>query len=439
MPDGLASRDHRFASGVRCPALRRQRPNTLSLVIPGFVILVVLVIVAIAITAGRRYMRRIAAAWGDAATVLGLQFEQPRLGRPRLSGTIGRMDVEVDVHMRRSGDSNQAYTRYRISWPSIGFDFRLTRQTGLSRIGRFFGAQDIEVGDPGFDDAFVVKTDSEDRLRALLGPGARGVLVRTGAAYPGVEFGDDSVEYEKRHLETSTDVIISTVRRLVDAATALTGKRRRQSAADVVAARERGELAEVAADLRDAVRARRDDLDEQLLEIDTLATAGEREAAADRIERLAEFLPADPDVRGWQERLAKPPREAARPTPESREVDPEGLARELFSGNSLSFESAAVFEEKFQGAAVRWKGRVKEVGRIRSGSDLGPEGATKLIATVATISHDLYGNTDIDAVVALPAGSGANLPRNAEVTFTGTLVGVDALVRNVLVAKGSLA
>ena len=57
---------------------------------------------------------------------------------------------------------------------------------------------------------------------------------------------------------------------------------------------------------------------------------------------------------------------------------------------------------------------------------------------MATVEHDLYGQTEIDAVVQLPA-SAVSLGRGDTVTFTGLLLKVDALVPNVYVTGGRLA
>ena len=56
---------------------------------------------------------------------------------------------------------------------------------------------------------------------------------------------------------------------------------------------------------------------------------------------------------------------------------------------------------------------------------------------VATIQNDLYGNTEVDAIVALPAGT-KDLERGEEIEFTGTLVRSDGLVRNLYVADAEL-
>jgi hypothetical protein len=401
--------------------------------LPFFFLIIVLVIVLIGVVAGR-YSKAVAAAWTEAASRLGLDYQQRGFARPRLEGVIDGMRVAVDVRVQRSGNNSQNFTRYRVWAPTRGFAFRLSRQTGLSKIGKLFGAQDVELGDPGFDDAFVVKTDDEPQLRNVLDSRLMGLLVRTEAAYPGTVFKDGLVSYRKRGLETDADVIVSALARFAEAAAALGGVRLSNAAEDVVAARRRGELAEIADKMRRTER-RAETLDEELVELDTLATAGDRAEAERRLRRLERRAPADPEVRGWRERLAQPP---PAPAPVAEIIDAEELAENMFAGTSLSFESKQVFDQHYRGGTIRWQGRAKTVDRIHTDSHLGKAGDDKLIATVATIEHDLYGNTEIDAVVALPAGTGSRLRRGDDVSFTGTLVGVDALVRNILVADGRL-
>ena len=61
-----------------------------------------------------------------------------------------------------------------------------------------------------------------------------------------------------------------------------------------------------------------------------------------------------------------------------------------------------------------------------------------MIVDVASIEHDLYGNASIDAVVAFPAD--ATLPERGEVVrFTGRLIAVDGLTRNLFVSNAGLS
>ena len=382
---------------------------------------------------GIRRVKQIASIWQAAARYLGLDYEQHRFRMPTISGTMRGLRVAVDIYRQGSGKNSQTFTRYIVAYPSPGFDFRLSRQTGLSRIGKLFGAQDIAVGERSFDESFVVKTDDEPGLQAWLGASRLSMLVRSAAAYPSLVVTDTKVRIQKSGLETSRERLISTVRRVVDTAHSLSDRRAPKS--PVLERRAGGELAEMAALIKD-LATKSESLDEAILEVDTLATAGDRDTAAERIKELERHLPDDPDLAGWKERLRRPkaaPRQRPGEGPTAEE-----LSQELFAGNALSFESMHIFDDRYRGSTVHWSGPVKSTGRIGPDSDIGNEGADRLVVSVATISHDLYGNTEIDAVIGLPAGTVPNLERGDPVAFTGTLVRVDPLVRNVFVADARL-
>ncbi|HEV3004730.1 MAG TPA: hypothetical protein VGX78_09720 [Pirellulales bacterium] len=50
-----------------------------------------------------------------------------------------------------------------------GFRFTIYRKTVFSDLGKKLGMQDIEIGEPEFDDAFIIKGNDESKLRALFG------------------------------------------------------------------------------------------------------------------------------------------------------------------------------------------------------------------------------------------------------------------------------
>jgi hypothetical protein len=49
-----------------------------------------------------------------------------------------------------------------------GFRFTVYRKSVFSGIAKFFGMQDIEIGDAPFDDGFIIKATNESRVRELL-------------------------------------------------------------------------------------------------------------------------------------------------------------------------------------------------------------------------------------------------------------------------------
>jgi hypothetical protein len=64
--------------------------------------------------------------------------------------------------------SSTTYTRVRAPYVNKdGFRFTIYRKGFFSDLGRLFGMQDVEVGYPEFDEAFVIKGSDEEKLRAL--------------------------------------------------------------------------------------------------------------------------------------------------------------------------------------------------------------------------------------------------------------------------------
>ncbi len=81
----------------------------------------------------------------------------------------GEWQIVLDVRYQQEGGSTASYTRLRAPFINKdGFVFRIFRKRFLSFIGKLIGAQDVVIGDPVFDDPFIIQTNSEDRIRYLL-------------------------------------------------------------------------------------------------------------------------------------------------------------------------------------------------------------------------------------------------------------------------------
>lgn len=64
--------------------------------------------------------------------------------------------------------SGSEYVRMRAPYEDKdGFRFTIHRGHILTGIGKLFGAQDVETGDPAFDDEFVIKSNDEAKARDL--------------------------------------------------------------------------------------------------------------------------------------------------------------------------------------------------------------------------------------------------------------------------------
>lgn len=110
------------------------------------------------------------------------------LARTAMHGRLDGMHVEVDTRLERG----QRVTEFTVRFDRpLGVGLQLTRQGGLSGIGKLFGMQDIEVGDPVFDARFVVKGSPEASVRTLLTPDVCRRLVDLQAHSSVLEVADD--------------------------------------------------------------------------------------------------------------------------------------------------------------------------------------------------------------------------------------------------------
>ena len=80
----------------------------------------------------------------------------------------GQWTITLDIYTVSDGENTTRYTRLRAPYVNKD-DFRFTiYRTGIfSDLGKLFGIEDVEVGYPEFDEAFVIKGNDKTKLRAL--------------------------------------------------------------------------------------------------------------------------------------------------------------------------------------------------------------------------------------------------------------------------------
>ncbi len=91
-------------------------------------------------------------------------------GNPRLLfsylGAPGRLEF-----YSTGGKHKTYYTQLFIDLTGLPmFAFRVSPEGFLGKIGKFFGGQDIQIGNQPFDDAFVIKGEPEQAVCRLLQP-----------------------------------------------------------------------------------------------------------------------------------------------------------------------------------------------------------------------------------------------------------------------------
>ena len=86
----------------------------------------------------------------------------------KVEATHGDWTVTLDTKMVSTGTVTIQYTRMRAPYVNPdGFRFTIYRKTMFSGVTKWFGMQDIEIGQPSFDEHFIVKGNSEAKLREL--------------------------------------------------------------------------------------------------------------------------------------------------------------------------------------------------------------------------------------------------------------------------------
>ena len=80
----------------------------------------------------------------------------------------GEWTILLDTYTVSNGKSSTTYTRMRAPFVNKdGTYFKVYREGFFSAIGKFFGMQDIEIGDAYFDDQFIIKGNNPGTLKEL--------------------------------------------------------------------------------------------------------------------------------------------------------------------------------------------------------------------------------------------------------------------------------
>ena len=389
-----------------------------------------------------------------------------------MAGTIEDLRADAYSYTKSSGKSSNRYTRFTVEFPPLGMGLQLFRQAGIGQFLKILGTQDIVIGDPTFDESFIVKASDPQAARVLLTPGRTMALNQILAVHPEVVVKDDRILIDRRGNVSDPDVIVSTLRRLASVANVLTDAGASAELTSLIERRIDGVMPsdyEPDAELPTGIDAR-------ISTGEALAAAGIDGIARKIFEALGAELPADPTVTGWSEQIGReaqrvappievpveepepmiedspeqitqsiepptpgPPTEIAERRTGHSDSDAVDIATDLFGENRLSFETAALFDERYAGRRVAWSGKLRQATIVDHYRVLGDGPFTKAVIDVAQIENDLFGNTVVTAIVAFPEASIDTIAIGETIAFSGELVGIDALVRNLFVGGATLS
>ena len=111
--------------------------------------------------------------WQELCRQIGAQYIDGGFWKgDKVVAQVGPWIVTLDTYTVSTGKSSTTYTRLRAPYVNRdGFRFQIYQAGFLSELGKLLGMQDIEIGDPLFDQGFIVKSNVEVQVRALLSDG----------------------------------------------------------------------------------------------------------------------------------------------------------------------------------------------------------------------------------------------------------------------------
>ena len=109
-------------------------------------------------------------AWGRFAMNSGLILNPGSMfNTPRVSGDYKGFDYLLHTFSRGSGKSRTTYTGITMSFPKyVDRHLHLYQEGFLSKIGKAFGGQDIQIGNREFDEAFMIKSQTPGKVERIL-------------------------------------------------------------------------------------------------------------------------------------------------------------------------------------------------------------------------------------------------------------------------------
>jgi len=118
--------------------------------------------------------------WRQLSQEIGAEFIEGGCWKGnKVHAQVGTWTVTLDKYTETTGETHVTYTRMRAPYVNPeGFRFTIYRKRILSELFKFFGMQDIEIGDAEFDEAFIIKGTDEARVQNLFADAKLRELIR---------------------------------------------------------------------------------------------------------------------------------------------------------------------------------------------------------------------------------------------------------------------
>lgn len=392
--------------------------------------------------------KRVEAAWTDTANKLGLRYEPGGFlaGGRQISGNLNGQFVVVDTISRGSGNSRTTYTRFRVRYPNaLGLGLRLTREGFFSGIGKFFGMQDIEVGDQAFDDQVMIKGSDPAAIVQFLTPGRRGLIVRALNSFQGLVIGDERIIWERAGTLTDANQITSTVQRLVTTANHMVDSPSEGPFERAATAHEQGRLDEARKALEDVPAEDPGHVDARRMETELLVANQQWKEAAPVVAELRALEPEDEEVtelEGLVFEHAEPVRnleieDEGDPQIEELSQTAKQVCADLFDSERTTIDTSRRFEKLYQNKRTTWTGTLERIDRHTFDIIFGEEGPVAVFS-VYEIPEGFNKGQTVNALLQIDDVEAIESKIGEQMELTGTLIRCDAFMRNLYLAEGSV-
>jgi len=107
--------------------------------------------------------------WAQLCAQIGGELVEGGWRGSKVQARVKDWILTLDTYSESSGEHSTTYTRLRAPFLNQDrFQFNIYRTRFGTPLAKLFGLQDLQIGDPLFDEAFVVQSNSEAKVRALL-------------------------------------------------------------------------------------------------------------------------------------------------------------------------------------------------------------------------------------------------------------------------------
>jgi len=161
-------------------------------------------------------------AWRELAESTGLTYESGGFfGSSSVTGTYRGHSLTLDTFTRGAGKHRRIYTRIVLFVNNRDNAYlALYQESVFSKVGKFFGMQDIQVGDEDLDRKFIIKSRPETfAVNLLLTGGLRTKLLEARSL--NIELDGRELHFEQMGVSTNQDYLRSVFDLLSDVAAAI--------------------------------------------------------------------------------------------------------------------------------------------------------------------------------------------------------------------------